>query len=135
MDHLDRSTIPNIKCCSPDFVTSDNFEQATLEYKYIQRSVPVNGYAFVVKRDVPGHLRMKPYLLLSKREWHDCPEGTRVNSVCCRTRRAGLTTQIFQKRAFCLGKSTAEYRCTISILICNCFSHAYSPDAQDDSMN
>ena len=52
----------------PDFMTSNDFHEAPLEHRHIQRSVAVNRHGFIVERSVACNLRMEPNLFLRERK-------------------------------------------------------------------
>jgi len=57
----------------------NNFKQAPLQRRQIERAVPVYSHSLVVERNVTCHLPMKPYLLLSERKSIGYPVWTRTD--------------------------------------------------------
>src|SRR5262245_24778979 len=68
MNHLDQLSPEHLKCCAPDFMPSNDLNQAALQHRRLQRSAPVDGKSFIVERNVARHLAVQPNLLLGERE-------------------------------------------------------------------
>ena len=98
MNNLDGFATNNFKGRAPDVMPSNNFKQAPLQRRQIERAVPVYSHSLVVERNVTCHLPMKPYLLLSERKRYWYPVWTRTDQSPLRSRFPDSAAQVFLKK-------------------------------------